>query len=437
MNISKEIRDAAEDAESALGEVFADIERVSRICTERVLDAFSEYRVSEAMFAPSTGYGYGDFGRDTTDLITARVFGAEAAFCRPQIISGTHALTVALFGLLRPGDVLIYATGTPYDTLRPVIGIEGENMGSLREFGVTYDEVDLTPEGFVNLSALADKLDKYGERVKVVAFQRSKGYASRRTLSAEEIGEACRFVKENSRAVRTFTFVDNCYGEFTETAEPCSLGADIIVGSLIKNAGGGMADIGGYIAGTHVAVELCGYRLSCPGVGLEAGASLGQTRNILKGFFYAPHTVAEALKTAHLAAYLFSEAGFSVNPAPFETRYDIIQAITLGSGDALVGFCRGIQSASPVDSHVSPEPWAMPGYADPVVMAAGAFVGGASIELSADGPMREPYTAFMQGGLTYESARLGIMAALEKALGRSCALTGHRGTPARGRKENI
>ena len=221
MNISKEIRDAAEDAESALGEVFADIERVSRICTERVLDAFSEYRVSEAMFAPSTGYGYGDFGRDTTDLITARVFGAEAAFCRPQIISGTHALTVALFGLLRPGDVLIYATGTPYDTLRPVIGIEGENMGNLREFGVTYDEVDLTPEGFVNLSALADKLDEYGERVKVVAFQRSKGYASRRTLSAEEIGEACRFVKENSRAVRTFTFVDNCYGEFTETAEPC------------------------------------------------------------------------------------------------------------------------------------------------------------------------------------------------------------------------
>lgn len=437
MNISKEIRDAAEDAESALGEVFADIERVSRICTERVLDAFSEYRVSEAMFAPSTGYGYGDFGRDTTDLITARVFGAEAAFCRPQIISGTHALTVALFGLLRPGDVLIYATGTPYDTLRPVIGIEGENMGSLREFGVTYDEVDLTPEGFVNLSALADKLDEYGERVKVVAFQRSKGYASRRTLSAEEIGEACRFVKENSRAPRTFTFVDNCYGEFTETAEPCSLGADIIVGSLIKNAGGGMADIGGYIAGTHDAVELCGYRLSCPGVGLEAGASLGQTRNILKGFFYAPHTVAEALKTAHLAAYLFSEAGFFVNPAPFETRYDIIQAITLGSGDALVGFCRGIQSASPVDSHVSPEPWAMPGYADPVVMAAGAFVGGASIELSADGPMREPYTAFMQGGLTYESARLGIMAALEKALGGAERPFGKKRASAHGRKERI
>lgn len=411
MNIPEKIRLAARDAERALSGEFERIDEISRICTERVMDAFCEKRISEAHFTPSTGYGYGDFGRDTTDEITALVFGAEAAFCRSQLMSGTHTLTVALFGLLRPGDVLIYATGTPYDTLRPVIGIEGDaGMGSLHDYGVDYDEVDLLPDGTVDKHALGEMLDRYGDRVRVVAFQRSKGYASRRTLSAEEIGEACLFVK--SRAPRAFTFVDNCYGEFTQIAEPCSLGADLIAGSLIKNAGGGMADTGGYIAGCREAVELCGYRLTSPGVGLEVGASLGQTRNILKGFFYGPHTVAQALKTAHLAAYLFGEAGYKVLPGPFEERYDIIQAIELDSGDALVGFCRGIQSASPVDAHVSPTPWEMPGYNDPVVMAAGAFVGGASIELSADGPMRPPYTAFMQGGLTYESARLGIMAAL-------------------------
>lgn len=413
MNIPERIREKAISAERELAGVFEDIDAVARVCTERVLDAFSEYHISEGMFAPSTGYGYGDFGRDAVDLVTARVFGAKAAFCRSQLVSGTHALTVALFGLLRPGDVLIYATGTPYDTLRPVIGIEGDGMGSLREFGVDYDEVNMDSEGKLDLCALGEMLDRYGKRVKVVAFQRSKGYATRRTLSVEELGKACRFVKSKNPDI--FTFVDNCYGEFTEVFEPCTLGADIIVGSLIKNAGGGMADTGGYIAGSSRAVELCGYRLSCPGVGLEVGASLGQTRNILKGFFYAPHTVAQALKTAHLAAYLFKDAGFKVCPEPFEPRYDIIQAIDLNSGDALVGFCQGIQSASPIDAHVRPEPWDMPGYADPVVMAAGAFVGGASIELSADGPMREPYTAFMQGGLTYESARLGIMAALHKA----------------------
>lgn len=411
MNISEKIRTSAREAELALAGEFERIDEISRICTERVMDAFREYHVSEAMFAPSTGYGYGDFGRDSADRICARIFEAEAAFCRSQLMSGTHTLTVALYGLLRPGDVLIYATGTPYDTLRPVIGIEGEGgMGSLKEFGVDYDEVDLLPDGTVDKHALGDILDRYGERVRVVAFQRSKGYAARRTLSAEEIGDACLFVKE--RSPRAFTFVDNCYGEFTEEHEPCALGADLIAGSLIKNAGGGMADSGGYIAGRREAVELCGYRFTSPGVGLEVGASLGQTRNILKGFFYAPHTTAQALKTAHLAAYLFEKAGYRVLPGPFEQRYDIIQAIELGSGDALVGFCRGIQSASPVDAHVSPAPWAMPGYEDPVVMAAGAFVGGATSELSADGPMREPYTAFMQGGLTYESGRLGIMAAL-------------------------
>ena len=375
-----------------------------------VLDAFAGFRVSESMFAPSTGYGVGDTGRDTVDKIVARIFGAEAALCRHQLVSGTHTISVALYGMLRPGDVLLYATGTPYDTLRPVIGIERQGSGSLADFGVEYAEVGLLPDGSVDLRSLGEALDRYGDRVRVVAFQRSKGYASRRTLSADEIGEACRFVK--SRASRAFTFVDNCYGEFTGPAEPCALGADVMAGSLIKNAGGGMADTGGYIAGTAECVELAGYRLTCPGVGPETGASLGQTRNILKGFFYAPHTVAEALKTAHLAAYLFGEAGFHVHPKALEPRYDIIQAIDFGSPEALVRFCGGIQAASPVDAFVAPTPSEQGGYADKVVMAAGTFVEGASIELSADGPMREPYTAFVQGGLTYESARLGIMNAL-------------------------
>ena len=410
MNIPNEIRLAAERAEKALAPVFADIERNARVCTERVLDVFAEHRVSESMFAPSTGYGVGDTGRDTVDKIVARIFGAEAALCRHQLVSGTHTISVALYGMLRPGDVLVYATGTPYDTLRPVIGIEPQGSGSLMDFGVEYDDVDLLPDGSIDLHALGEVLDRYGERLRVFAFQRSKGYASRRTLSAQEIGEACRFVK--SRSPRAFTFVDNCYGEFTGAAEPCALGADVMAGSLIKNAGGGMADTGGYIAGSAECVELAGYRLTCPGVGPETGASLGQTRNILKGFFYAPHTVGEALKTAHLAAYLFAEAGFHVHPAPGERRYDIIQAIDLGTPEALVRFCGGIQAASPVDSFVAPTASEQGGYADKVVMAAGTFVEGASIELSADGPMREPYTVFVQGGLTYESARLGIMNAL-------------------------
>ena len=412
MNIPDEIRAAAERAEKALAPTFAEIERVARVCTERVLDVFSEYRVSESMFAASTGYGVGDTGRDTTDKIVARIFGAEDALCRHQLVSGTHTISVALYAMLRPGDVLIYATGTPYDTLHPVIGKAGDGTGSLCDLGVIYDETPLLLDGGIDLDALGAMLGRYGERVRVVAFQRSKGYASRRTLSAKEIGEACRFVK--SHAKRAFTFVDNCYGEFTDTAEPCALGADLMAGSLIKNAGGGMADTGGYLAGTAETIALCGYRLTCPGVGAETGASLGQTRNILKGFFYAPHTVAEALKTAHLAAYLFAGAGYRVHPAAGEKRYDIIQAIDLCSPEALVRFCGGIQAASPVDSFVAPTPSEQGGYADMVVMAAGTFVEGASIELSADGPMREPYTVFVQGGLTYESARLGIMNALWK-----------------------
>jgi len=410
MNIPENILKLTAEAEEALAPAFARIQKNSFDGTVRVLEAFREERISEASFAPSTGYGYGDAGRDAADRVCARIFGAEAAFIRPSILSGTHAITVGLFGLLRPGDVMLSVTNAPYDTLHGVIGLKGaDGSGSLADFGVEYDQVDLTPDGEIDIEAAKERIAHHGGRVKVIFFQRSKGYINRPTLSAEKIGEAARILK--AAAPGAFAVVDNCYGEFTDSAEPCALGADMMIGSLIKNAGGGMADIGGYIAGTKEAVELASYRLTCPGVGLEVGASLGQTRNILKGLFYAPHTTAEALKTAHLAAYIFEKLGYEVSPKAGEDRHDIIQTVTFHDPDAMVKFCRGIQFASPVDSYVSPEPWDMPGYDDPVVMAAGAFTGGSSIELSADGPMRDPYTAFMQGGLTYESGRYAIMCA--------------------------
>ena len=414
MQISDKIRALTAEAERALAERFRAVDEIAMTNTEHVLDVFRENRVSEAMFSPSTGYGYGDRGRDTADKIVAELFGAEAGFVRTAIISGTHALTIGLFGLLRPGDTLLSVTGAPYDTLREVIGMDAKNGdGSLADFGVSYKEVPMTTAGTVDLPAVKAAIEAT-PTVKVVFLQRSKGYLDRRTLSVAEIGEVVSLVKSLSKDI--FVMVDNCYGEFTETSEPTALGADLMVGSLIKNPGGGMADTGGYLSGTARAVELAGYRLSSPGVGIEAGASLGQTRNILKGFFYAPHTVAEAIKTATLAAYLFEKLGYEVNPGPFEVRHDIIQTIKCKSAEGLIRFCRGIQSASPIDSHVTPEPWPMPGYADPVIMAAGAFTGGSSIELSADGPVRPPYIAYLQGGLTYESGRLGIMRAADEML---------------------
>ncbi len=414
MNISENTRALALRAEAALREQFEHIDNISRICTEKVLDVFREMRVSESMFAATTGYGYGDRGRDAIDEIAAKIFGAEAGFMRPSILSGTHALTVGLFGLLRPGDIMLSVTGIPYDTLRGVIGIgesSDEGSGSLKDFGVTYEQMEFNCEGRIDLEALRERLCADRGKIKMVFMQRSKGYLDRRTLTVEEIAEAARLVHEVSDA---YVVLDNCYGEFTEETEPAAHGVDLMIGSLIKNPGGGMADVGGYLVGTKKAVELAGYRLTCPGVGLEVGASLGQNRNLLRGLFYAPHTTAQALKTAHLAAYMFSELGYEVNPQPFDARSDIIQTVKLESGEGLVEFCRGIQSGSPVDAFVSPEPWEMPGYDDPVVMAAGAFVGGSSIELSADGPLRPPYIAFMQGGLTYESARLAVMAAAER-----------------------
>lgn len=413
MQISKEMRELGVRAEKELAEIFEKIDEVAYENTERVLDVFKEERVSEAMFAPSTGYGYGDAGRDAVDRIASKVFGGKYGFMRPSILCGTHALTIGLFGLLRPGDTLLSVTDEPYDTLKEVIGAYDDNKnGSLKDFGINYDRVPLTDEGTINYPALKAAIAKHRDTLKVIFIQRSKGYLNRKTLSVAEIGEAITFSKKEV-GHPVFAVVDNCYGEFTETAEPTAVGADLIIGSLIKNPGGGMADIGGYLVGTERAVELAGYRLCCPGVGTDAGASLGQNRNMLRGLFYAPHTVAQALKTAHFAAYVFKDLGYAVEPDPFERRHDIIQTIRLGTGEGLVGFCRGIQSASPVDSFVVPEAWEMPGYEDPVVMAAGAFVGGASIELSADGPMRPPYTAFLQGGLTFESGKLGILSAAE------------------------
>ena len=403
------------EAETALAPIFADIDAVAERGTARVLDAFRDARVSAGMFAPTDGYGYDDRGRDTLDEIYARVFGAEAAFVRHSILSGTHALTIGLFGLLRPGDTLLSLTGKPYDTLDEVIGISGEaGRGSLADFGVRYKEVALLPSGDPDFPAIEAALTD--PTVKVAFIQRSKGYLDRRTLSVDEIGALTQTVRAHSDA---FVMVDNCYGEFVEDREPTAVGVDLMVGSLIKNPGGGMAESGGYLAGTRRAVELCGYRYSAPGVGLEIGASLGQTKNMYKGLFYAPHTVKEALKTAHLAAYVFEKLGFKTEPAWQDVRHDIIQSVKCEKAELLIAFCRGIQYGSPVDAFVTCEPWDMPGYGDPVIMAAGTFTQGASLELSADGPVRPPYIAYFQGGLTYESGKIGVLSAAREVM---CAM---------------
>ena len=396
---SKRIEDIARAAEGSLSDEFARIDEIAHHNTAKVMEAFSEFRVSKECLLGSDGYGYDDRGRETLDKVVAKVFNAEDAFIRHNIINGTHALTIALFGILRPGDVMLAVTGKPYDTLDEVIGLKGaDGTGSLADFGIEYRQVELGEDFSEQLK---------DPRVKMVYIQRSKGYVNRPTLSVEEINKIVEFSHARSNA---YVVVDNCYGEFVDTAEPK---ADLIIGSLIKNPGGGMAESGGYIAGKKEAVELCSYRYSCPAIGLEAGATLDQNKNLYRGFFYAPHTVAQALKTAQFAAACFETAGFEVSPKPGEKRNDIIQTVTLGDPDKLIKFCQGIQAGSPIDSYVAPMPWAMPGYSDEVIMAAGAFVQGSSIELSADGPMREPYLAFLQGGLTYESGRYGIMKALE------------------------
>ena len=408
-----DLKQIVKEAEQALASRFQVIDSISEENTEKVMAAFRDARVDAGMFASTDGYGYDDRGRDTLDKIYAKVFGAEAAFVRHSILSGTHALTIGLFGLLRPGDTLLSLTGKPYDTLDEVIGISGEaGRGSLADFGVKYKKIDLLPNGEPDTEGIKEALlaDK---SIRVAFIQRSKGYLDRKTLSVEQIGQLASLVHEMSDA---FVMVDNCYGEFVETREPCAVGADLMVGSLIKNPGGGMAESGGYLAGSEKAVSLCGYRFSAPGVGLEIGASLGNNKSLYKGFFYAPHTVAQALKTAHLAAYVFDKLGYATEPHWSEERHDIIQSVHCGSPEILIAFCRGIQWGSPVDAYVTCEPWAMPGYGDPVIMAAGTFTQGASLELSADGPIRPPYIAYFQGGLTYESGKIGVLSAARAVL---------------------
>lgn len=416
MIFSKKIQDLAHEAESALSAQYQHIDEVAFLNTQKVMDAFRTHRVSDACFQSTSGYGYDDRGREVLEEVWADVMGAEAAVVRQTIISGTHALSIGLFGILRPGDVMYSVAGKPYDTLEEVIGISGTpGNGSLKDFGVDYDQTDLNPDGTFNFAEIEDKLRALGSRAKMVFVQRSKGYLNRKTLSVDEIGELVKFVKAISP--ETYVVVDNCYGEFVEDKEPTAVGADLIIGSLIKNPGGGMAETGGYLAGTRRAVELVSYRMTSVGIGAEAGATLGQNKSMFKGLFYAPHTVAQAIKTAHLAAYMFEKLGYVVEPRWNEERHDIIQSVIMGSAEGLCAFCRGIQAGSPVDAYVTPEPWAMPGYGDQVIMAAGTFVQGSSIELSADGPLRAPYTAFFQGGLTYESGRIGIMSAVQSVLG--------------------
>lgn len=403
---NEELNILASRAEAELAPIFAEIDENSYRRTADVLSAFEKHRVSDACFAASSGYGYDDRGREVLDRVYADVFGTEAALVRINFVNGTHALSTGLFALLRPGDTLFSVAGKPYDTLEEVIGISGEknNNGSLADFGVKYAQHELM-EGRLDTDAILARLDA-DPSVKVVFIQRSKGYLNRRTLTPGEISLFYRSVKKKHPDV--WVVVDNCYGEFTCEREP---EADMLIGSLIKNPGGGMAETGGYIAGTARAVELASYRLTTVGTGGEVGCTMGQNKNLFRGFFYAPHTVAAALKTMHLAAYIFEALGYDTSPAWNERRADIIQTVITHSPDALCAFCRGIQSGSPVDSFVAPVPWAMPGYSDEVIMAAGAFVQGSSIELSCDGPLREPYTVYLQGGLTYESGKYGILKA--------------------------
>lgn len=399
------------DAENALKEKFAKIDETATYNTEKVLKAFWNEQVAESMLHGTTGYGYDDRGRDTLDRIFAEVFGTEDALVRHNFISGTHVLSTALYAILRPGDTLYAVTGDPYDTLLETIGVykTSDDPGSLKDFGINYRKTELLEDGKPNIEEIQKTL-KEDKTVKMVFIQRSRGYTQRPTLPLDEIEKIAKAVKEVSNAV---VFVDNCYGEFVCKKEPTQVGADLMGGSLIKNPGGGLALTGGYLAGKRDLVEKCAYRLTAVGLGKEGGATHSQLRNMYQGFFMAPHTVAQAKKTALFAAQVFSDAGYSVSPLPTEDSEDIIQTVVLGTPEKLVSFCKGIQAGAPVDSFAVPEPCPMPGYADDVIMAAGAFVSGASIELSADAPMKEPYRVYFQGGLTYESGKIAICKALE------------------------
>ena len=406
--IDKKIIEASEKAMEQSEKAFKRIDSITEYNQQKVLAAFIDNKVSENHLGISTGYGYGDPGRETLDKVVAQVFGGEDAVMRHTFTCGTHTLATALFGILRPGDTMLCATGLPYDTIQPAIGITGTpGQGSLKDLGVKYIQADLDANGEPDIEKIVSLLDS---SVKMVYIQRSRGYSLRPSLSVAKIGEIAKAVKAVSDAV---IMVDNCYGEFVEETEPLQVGADLIAGSLIKNPGGGIAPCGGYIAGKKEYVELCTYRMTTPGLGREVGATLGQNRNLFMGFFSAPHVTGEALKTAEFTASLFNILGYDVTPKPGEVRADIIQSVLLKNEEALIAFCQGMQKGAPVDSYVTPEPWDMPGYDSKVIMAAGAFTLGSSIELSADAPLREPYAAWMQGGLNFHSGKTGVMLAAQ------------------------
>jgi len=409
--IDDKIKEAAEKASLMIEKAIKKIDETTDYNQQKMLAAFIEAGVSESHFVASTGYGYGDRGRDALDLVYAKAFGAEDALVRHNFVCGTHALTVALFGVLRPGDTMLSVTGIPYDTLRGVIGITGNGNGSLKEFGVNYEQMELKADGTPDYNEIQRRVSL---KIKMVYIQRSRGYSLRPSLFVEDIEKIAKIVK--AKAPDCIVMVDNCYGEFVQTEEPTSRGADLMAGSLIKNPGGGIAPTGGYIAGRKDLVESCSYRLTTPGIGREIGATLGNNRELFMGAFHAPHVTGEALKTAAFTAALFSLFGYDVTPKYDEPRADIIQAVLLRKEAALIAFCQGVQKGAPVDSFVVPEPWDMPGYDCKVIMAAGAFTLGASIELSADAPLREPYAAWMQGGLNFHSGRLGAMLAAQSML---------------------
>ena len=410
-DIRPEVYELARQAEEEIRPQFERIDRIAMLNTRKVMTAFQDNRVSDSCFAGTSGYGYDDLGREVLDKVYAQVFCTESALVRIGFVNGTHALSAALFALLKPGDTLLSVTGLPYDTLRNAIGIEGICHGSLKFYGIGYKQVDLKdgePDIDGIKAALADK------SIAAVLIQRSRGYDNRKALSAEEIGRICAAVKSTAPDVKVM--VDNCYGEFTGEHEPTEYGVDLMAGSLIKNPGGGLAPTGGYIVGRKELVENAAMRLTTPGIGGECGATLGNNRLLFQGFFMAPHVVAQALKTMTFCSAMMKKSGFESSPSPEDVRNDIIQMVTLKNEENMKKFCRGIQAGAPVDSYVTPEPWQMPGYNVPVIMAAGAFVQGSSIELSADGPMREPYTLYVQGGITYESGKLGIMMAVNEML---------------------
>lgn len=410
-DVAPEVLDMVREAEGSLTEKFAQLEDIAMYNQYKVLQAFQDNKISDRHFAWNTGYGYDDSGREAIEKVYAQIFGAEKAIVRTNIVNGTHALAITLMGVLRPGDEMIYCTGGPYDTLEEVIGIRGEGMGSLKEYGVTYKQVNLKEGSLIDLDALREAIT---EKTAMVCFQRATGYDWRKSITVDQIKEACEVVHGINPDI--VCMADNCYGEFLDIKEPTQVGVDVMAGSLIKNPGGGIALSGGYVCGREDLIDKIAYRLTCPGIGAECGLTFGQTRAMLQGIFMAPSVVTGAVKGAILCGKVYENLGYPVCPGPEDTRSDIIQAVQLGSAEAVVAFCEGIQAAAPIDSFVTPVPWAMPGYESDVVMAAGAFVQGSSIELSADAPIREPYNVYFQGGLTYEHSRFGVIKSADRLL---------------------